>query len=1543
MRGGSYRTAGASHARKDDSYTMDEKATGEVLCESGGLGEMDESDSCDIFGASTDHGAGGGAADAVGFSKTPSSVVLRSGDVGVHSHNSNGRLIPTAASSLGRRIVRAASESDNSLFFQTRSTAAETKPFISNLVHACVSRDDYTGDLTFTKWSGDAALLFIDISGYSTLAAALPGAHALAEATNGYFEPIVDMILAAKGDVLKFAGDAIMVVWPSSACSSVADCIHTALRCALDLQRTLGTYDVPSSPGTQLQLHIGCAAGRMDAEVLLPSPNASRQKVMQEAFFFFCGPVLHGLQDIVANSPTQCVVVSRLIGSHVPLNTLQTSAEPGSDGRVLIVEDVLVQPPQRSPSTTRSPKSSSRLISPKATFHDGHIIMSESRNSAVLRLSDEGEGGDDNVEEEENFEEDMLSDLTDGALVGQSRHPVDDFFVPPDVLVRLRLGLRTEDMAEMRELVCLFIKKIGSMNITNWFEEVHEVLNAGRCPITQIIEDDKGVHVIASMNLYISEDGAYDAAVRLAQRLVELEINCVVGIAAGLCFCGVVGSKRVHRWDITGAACVRACRVMEFAAESNLPVAVDHSVMKKLNDPSTLRLFKSAVTFKGDSTSDGATPVYTLSTNMDSPLSSIAAINEFIPEVHAAHRDALKRLLVCDRDTICGSALAVGRRMVGKKYLLLSALHETPFVPIVHRTMRGCQRLDVCWTIARWFKYHNNPSLQSLASDIFTAMHLRHTSRAQQLVLLLVRRAVNLGEHVALVIDRTQYIDDATLRLIAECAHMDFTKSTSSRSVTTTHSCTTQSSLSVSHREEFGVGATAATGVVPPGRWLWLFSLSLIPHGQSVRSVQQLANITIPPVHLEKISNDELAALFRGFEFCELSPAVAAVENRVADGLPGVYVRQRKWYAPQWNARLHQLQSARGAAHRHNHLPSLPRAMAGFASLATGSCILGDFVDDLTNDITFRKSSPEILSCHMQVFDVLHHRQQFVLKVLAAIHYRIHGRRWSWEQVCHLAAVFVPRTSPEMLLRDMLVMRELMILEVDDATVGGEVRFVDTSMAEAVFETLTPAQLSQVSLKAIKALFASLDDSNQISDSDLEVLFKLASRVDTKDGRQQRNSFGKQLLRRYLTKHAPGTVPPPGNSLYDSVEHRLALYSERLAIDPAELAVEYPPVLVSVVHNPHPNAASITTSTNTSISSPTAPLDGPIPLSTFALPALSRLPSVAGLSASATAISPSRACASVTTTRRTVSLGNKSKEFSSSTLVSPKRLPHRPLDIADKVILPLSCENVLAAAPTLSLGPLSGMLRLLMLHCINRYILSNGGPNNERISSLPVSGEAYLRLSDKVDAAIQGNGAALESYVSGVDAGAGGRSSSSSVFSNSMQDKERSLVMRLETLWADHKLVAEPTTTGGAASKPASPCDRDLLKEVCTDYLHWCSSVQSSRAQQLDAFAGSLQSVRPTSLDDEVACSDLLRAFNHIAHVSPRSDPTIVADATSKALMALATTNWSSPYPLLAPASLTEAWLHGEITSVGLKAVLFMFIANVCKSPLSLTRESLLV
>src|SRR5207253_220571 len=64
-----------------------------------------------------------------------------------------------------------------------------------------------------------AAVMLADVSGFTKLAERLAqrgpdGAEALTGHLNAYFGPLIELIHAAGGDVVKFAGDALVVLFP---------------------------------------------------------------------------------------------------------------------------------------------------------------------------------------------------------------------------------------------------------------------------------------------------------------------------------------------------------------------------------------------------------------------------------------------------------------------------------------------------------------------------------------------------------------------------------------------------------------------------------------------------------------------------------------------------------------------------------------------------------------------------------------------------------------------------------------------------------------------------------------------------------------------------------------------------------------------------------------------------------------------------------------------------------------------------------------------------------------------------------------------------------------------------------------------------------------------------------------------------------------------------------------------------------------------------------------------------------------------------------
>src|SRR5947209_8316448 len=67
----------------------------------------------------------------------------------------------------------------------------------------------------------EAAVMFADISGFTALSEKLAqqgpqGAETLAGLLNSYFTELIGIITEQGGEVVKFAGDALLALWPSS-------------------------------------------------------------------------------------------------------------------------------------------------------------------------------------------------------------------------------------------------------------------------------------------------------------------------------------------------------------------------------------------------------------------------------------------------------------------------------------------------------------------------------------------------------------------------------------------------------------------------------------------------------------------------------------------------------------------------------------------------------------------------------------------------------------------------------------------------------------------------------------------------------------------------------------------------------------------------------------------------------------------------------------------------------------------------------------------------------------------------------------------------------------------------------------------------------------------------------------------------------------------------------------------------------------------------------------------------------------------------------
>src|SRR6187431_3640463 len=90
--------------------------------------------------------------------------------------------------------------------------------YVPKLIQKRVAQNPVPIDSPLAK-DFQAAVLFADISGFTALTERLAekgtsGVETLARILNDYFGQLIDLVYDYGGDVVKFGGDAIIIIWP---------------------------------------------------------------------------------------------------------------------------------------------------------------------------------------------------------------------------------------------------------------------------------------------------------------------------------------------------------------------------------------------------------------------------------------------------------------------------------------------------------------------------------------------------------------------------------------------------------------------------------------------------------------------------------------------------------------------------------------------------------------------------------------------------------------------------------------------------------------------------------------------------------------------------------------------------------------------------------------------------------------------------------------------------------------------------------------------------------------------------------------------------------------------------------------------------------------------------------------------------------------------------------------------------------------------------------------------------------------------------------
>lgn len=206
------------------------------------------------------------------------------------------------------------------------------------------------------------ALLFVDMSGFTKLSEKLSGQGAfgieqLSKHLNAYFGPITNMIEECGGDVLKYAGDAVLCLFGGSRLPNpyratrtnetdreidarwLSDLTLAAVQCAQQIHSKFDNWQ--AAPGVMLRTHsavacgnvveiiVGGSQGNTLNESVVP-PNARQVTEIHSRFeFMVAGEPLEQLRDAMHESHSGDIVLSEA-AHRATKHVLRSSAIEGS-------------------------------------------------------------------------------------------------------------------------------------------------------------------------------------------------------------------------------------------------------------------------------------------------------------------------------------------------------------------------------------------------------------------------------------------------------------------------------------------------------------------------------------------------------------------------------------------------------------------------------------------------------------------------------------------------------------------------------------------------------------------------------------------------------------------------------------------------------------------------------------------------------------------------------------------------------------------------------------------------------------------------------------------------------------------------------------------------------------------------------------------------------------------------------------------------------------------------------------------------------------
>jgi predicted ATPase/class 3 adenylate cyclase len=420
---------------------------------------------------------------------------------------------------------------------------------LSSYVPALITRRLAVNPAPMTAPSAEhvpAAILFADITGFTKFTEnmsqrGLAGTEEITRILNRYFGQFIDLIMTHGGDVVKFAGDALIALWPLAheeartkanrvggplsrhQLAPLQAATLRAAQCALEAQAQLKDYQTPDgykllmrigiASGDVYAIHVGGVYGRWEfllAGDPLPHVNAAQEQA-QPGRVVLSAEAFAALQNFCAGTTLPLIPEHKKRPANVQLDAVRQPLAP-----------VPLALPQLPPEA----EGALHTYIPRAVL---------SRLAAFEGMNQQGNGSDSRAY-------DWLAELRRVTLLFISL-PMLNHHLPLD-----------EAQTVMREIQTSLYRYEGSINKLN--------------------VDDKGVTLVAALGLppFAHEDDAVRGS--LAARAIQTSLRklgqlSTVGITTGRVFCGSIGSERRREYTMIGSVVNLAARLMKAAVDGD--------------------------------------------------------------------------------------------------------------------------------------------------------------------------------------------------------------------------------------------------------------------------------------------------------------------------------------------------------------------------------------------------------------------------------------------------------------------------------------------------------------------------------------------------------------------------------------------------------------------------------------------------------------------------------------------------------------------------------------------------------------------------------------------------------------------------------------------------------------------------------------------------------------------------------------------------------------------------------------------------------------